>query len=167
MTHNYEEIAARVGRLVTEKQAAYGNSYGKSGEVLKALFPDGIPAKSYDEVLAIVRIVDKLFRLCTDPDYGGESPWRDICGYSLLRLADAEEKRKFKQPFNTHLNTTAMCFSGPITFKEKILSFDKVREYAKVPTEMLEECENDAYNDYDGSMTIADYNEAPYEGEPI
>jgi len=33
-----------------------------------------------------------LFRLATDPSYGDESPWRDICGYSLLSMGkDARE----------------------------------------------------------------------------
>jgi hypothetical protein len=51
------------------------------------------------DVLTICRVVDKLFRLATDPTYGDESPWRDICGYSLLsmgkdeREVNREEKR--------------------------------------------------------------------------
>jgi hypothetical protein len=38
--------------------------------------------------LAVTRVLDKLFRLATDPTYGSESPWRDIAGYALLRLHD-------------------------------------------------------------------------------
>lgn len=91
---NYKELGASVGSLITEKQKAYGDSFHKSGEVLKQLFPDGIPNNSYVDALAIVRIVDKLFRIATDPDWGGESPWRDIAGYALLRLADKEASIK-------------------------------------------------------------------------
>jgi hypothetical protein len=96
--HNYEEIGSQLGSLITEKQLAYGDSYGKSGEVLKQLFPNGIPPKSYTDALAIVRIVDKLFRIATDPTWGGESPWKDIAGYALLRFADVEnECEEFKE----------------------------------------------------------------------
>lgn len=88
--HDYENLGKDLGKLITEKQMAYGDSYGKSGEVLKQLFPNGIPKESYTDALAIVRIVDKLFRIATDPTWGDESPWKDIAGYALLRYADTE-----------------------------------------------------------------------------
>ena len=93
MKYNYPKLGERIGKLVAEKQLAYGDSYGKSGELLKVLFPNGIPVDMYKEALAIVRVIDKLFRLCTDPNYNGESPWADIVGYGLLRLAEWENKK--------------------------------------------------------------------------
>jgi hypothetical protein len=80
----YEFIGSEIGRLVDEKQAAYGDSFGKSGGVLRILYPDGITPDQYDDALAVVRVVDKLFRIANQKDYGGESPWRDICGYGML-----------------------------------------------------------------------------------
>lgn len=94
MRYDYEKLGASVGALITEKQKAYGDSFHKSGKVMEQLFPDGIPSESFVDALAIVRIVDKLFRIATDPSYGGESPWKDIAGYALLRLADKEAKSK-------------------------------------------------------------------------
>jgi hypothetical protein len=91
---NYKELGASVGSLITEKQKAYGDSFHKSGKVLEQLFPNGIPNHCYVDALAIVRIVDKLFRIATDPDWGGESPWKDVAGYALLRLADKEARVK-------------------------------------------------------------------------
>jgi len=79
-----EELAIDIGRLTDEKQAAYGNSYGKSGEVMKILYPNGIQPDQYQDALAVVRVIDKLFRIATDKDAFGESPWRDIAGYALL-----------------------------------------------------------------------------------
>ena len=98
--HDYEKLGKDLGHLITEKQMAYGDSYGKSGEVLKQLFPNGIPKESYTDALAIVRIVDKLFRIATDPTWGDESPWKDIAGYALLRYADTEGscKKEEKKP---------------------------------------------------------------------
>jgi len=95
--HDYESLAADLGKLVAEKQMAYGDSYGKSGEVLKQLFPQGVPIESYTDALAIVRIVDKLFRIATDPTWGDESPWKDIAGYALLRYADTEYVRRLEE----------------------------------------------------------------------
>jgi hypothetical protein len=84
--NRYEELGKSVGKLVAEKQEAYGDSFGKAHKILKVLFPEGIKPEQYLDVLTICRVVDKLFRLATDPTYGDESPWRDICGYSLLSM---------------------------------------------------------------------------------
>jgi hypothetical protein len=80
----YEKIGQEIGKLVEEKQAAYGNSFGKSGAVLRILYPEGISPSQYDDALAVVRIIDKLFRIAHDKGYAGESPYRDIAGYGLL-----------------------------------------------------------------------------------
>lgn len=85
---DYVRLGKAVGELITEKQQAYGDSFHKSGEVLKILYPKGVKPDSYTDLLAITRVLDKLFRLATDPNYGQESPWRDIAGYALLRLSD-------------------------------------------------------------------------------
>lgn len=85
---DYVRLGKAVGELITEKQAAYGDSFHKSGEVLKILYPRGVKPEAYTDLLAITRVLDKLFRLATDPGYGNESPWRDIAGYALLRLSD-------------------------------------------------------------------------------
>jgi hypothetical protein len=91
MSDVYAELGAEIGKMVTEKQAAYGDSYGRSGEVLRCLFPNGIPAERYTDCLAIVRVVDKLFRVATDRDALGEDPWKDIAGYALLSIRQAPE----------------------------------------------------------------------------
>lgn len=84
---DYEELGQKIGKVVDEKQAAYGDSFGKSGEVLKILYPKGISPEQYNDALCIVRIIDKLFRIATDKDALGESPYRDIAGYGLLGAA--------------------------------------------------------------------------------
>jgi hypothetical protein len=80
----YEDKGSELGKLVDEKQAAYGDSFGKSGKIIKILYPDGIKPKQYKDALAIVRIIDKLFRIANDKGYGGENPFMDIAGYGLL-----------------------------------------------------------------------------------
>lgn len=86
----YVDIGKSIGELVTEKQAAYGDSFGKSGAMMRILYPDGIPHEKMDDALTVVRVLDKLFRIATDRDALGESPWRDVAGYALLAVRRQE-----------------------------------------------------------------------------
>jgi hypothetical protein len=84
---DFEELGAEIGKLTDEKQRSYGGSFGKAGQVMRILYPDGIAPEQMDDALAVVRVLDKLFRIATDKDAFGESPWRDIAGYGLLGAA--------------------------------------------------------------------------------
>jgi hypothetical protein len=83
-TGYYARLGEEIGELVEKKQAAYGDSFGKSGAVMQILYPQGIAPARMGDALAVVRVLDKLFRIATDKDALGESPWRDIAGYGLL-----------------------------------------------------------------------------------
>lgn len=87
---DYEKLGAEIGRLVKEKNVAYGSSFSKSGDIMRILYPTGIPPEKMDDALTVVRILDKLFRVATSKDAFGESPFKDICGYSLLAAAQSE-----------------------------------------------------------------------------
>lgn len=80
----YEEIGRTIGAIVDEKNKAYGNSFHHAGEVLKIIYPNGVRPDQYQKLLYTVRILDKLFRLATQPDAFGENPAQDIGGYSIL-----------------------------------------------------------------------------------
>lgn len=84
----YQEIGEEIGRLVQEKNEAYGDSFGQACRILEVLYPDGIQPAQYRDALAITRVIDKLFRLANKKDAFGESPWRDICGYAILGVAN-------------------------------------------------------------------------------
>jgi len=84
----YEEIGTNIGKLVSEKNAAYGDSFGQSCRILEVLYPEGIQPNQYRDALAITRVIDKLFRLANKKDAFGESPWNDICGYAILGAAN-------------------------------------------------------------------------------
>ena len=89
-TRSYEETGRRIGRLVKEKNEAYGDSFHKSAVIMLALFPNGIPTDKYQDALAIVRIIDKLFRLATRKDAFGENPMEDIAGYAIVSVGPEE-----------------------------------------------------------------------------
>lgn len=80
----YSDAGRDLGKMVGEKQLAYGNSYGKAGQVMRILYPDGIRPEQMDDALAVVRVIDKLFRIATNKTAYGENPWLDIAGYGLL-----------------------------------------------------------------------------------
>jgi hypothetical protein len=61
---------------------------------LSVLYPSGIKPEQYTDALAIIRVIDKLFRIANNKDAFSESPWRDIAGYALLGIANSEEKKK-------------------------------------------------------------------------
>lgn len=80
----YQDIANKIGSLVDEKNAAYGNSFEQAGEFLRLLYPDGISPDKYRDMLCVVRIFDKLKRIATKKGAFEESPYQDIVGYGLL-----------------------------------------------------------------------------------
>ena len=90
----YQEIGEDIGKLVQEKNEAYGDSFGQACRILEVLYPNGIQPNQYRDALAITRVIDKLFRLSNQKDAFGESPWRDICGYSILGVANDESDKK-------------------------------------------------------------------------
>ena len=92
----YRQTAAEIGALVDEKQAAYGDSFGKAGDFLRLLYPDGIKPEQYDDLLTVVRVFDKLMRVATDKDALGENPYSDIVGYGLLGYCMSEERKDQK-----------------------------------------------------------------------
>jgi hypothetical protein len=84
----FEQIAKDIGTLVTQKNAAYGDSFSQSYRIIDVLYPNGVKPEQYTDMLATIRIVDKLFRIANQKDYGNESPFRDICGYAILAIAN-------------------------------------------------------------------------------
>ena len=94
-TSVWEELGKEIGKLVNEKQKAYGDSFGRSGDVMRQLYPNGITPAQYYDALAVVRIIDKLFRIASQKNAFGESPYRDIVGYGLLGAAKSLEDVKF------------------------------------------------------------------------
>jgi len=90
----YHGIADSIATTVEEKQAAYGDSFGRAGNCLREMYPDGIMPEQYDDLLTIARVLDKLFRVAHQKNAFGESPWKDICGYSLLEIGKDENDKR-------------------------------------------------------------------------
>jgi hypothetical protein len=89
----YERHAADIGALVDRKNAAYGDSFRKSGDIVRTLYPQGIKPEQCDDALVMARIIDKLFRIATQKTAFGEDPWQDIAGYALLMSQPVTEQQ--------------------------------------------------------------------------
>ena len=88
----YEEKGTQIGALVDQKNMKYGDSFAKSGDIIRIFYPKGIEPSQFDDVLALTRILDKMFRIATDKNAFGESPWQDIAGYAILKTVQDEEE---------------------------------------------------------------------------
>jgi hypothetical protein len=91
MKRSFKDIGSEIGSLVDEKNVAYGSSFSRSEEILRVLFPNGVKPEQYTDLLAITRVLDKLFRIANKKNAFGESPWRDIAGYAILGIANDSE----------------------------------------------------------------------------
>ena len=87
MRRDFVEIGVEVGRLVSEKNVAYGDSFLKAGKFLELLYQEKIEPAQYGDALTLVRMFDKMMRIATKKDAFGESPYGDIAGYAILGLA--------------------------------------------------------------------------------
>jgi hypothetical protein len=92
--NKFVKKAEEIGALIAEKNKAYGNSFAVSGDVLRLLYPDGIPPGQFQDALSLVRIWDKMKRIATDKDAFGEDPFMDIAGYAILACVNREENSK-------------------------------------------------------------------------
>lgn len=78
-----KDLAELRGKLVDEKNAAYGDSFHQSHKMFEILWPNGVPVENYKDVLSLSRIIDKMFRIANKKDAFGYNPYRDIAGYEF------------------------------------------------------------------------------------
>jgi len=65
---------------------------------MRILYPNGVAPDQLDDALAIVRVMDKLFRIATSKNAFGENPWRDIAGYAILSVGRDENRWEYRLP---------------------------------------------------------------------
>jgi hypothetical protein len=97
----FEELGLSIGKLVDQKQRAYGDSVTKCYEIMKVLLQDyknedntyTIPESLLPQMLLEVRKIDKMNRRFSNPDGDlmGENPFQDDVGYSMLGVRLIEE----------------------------------------------------------------------------
>lgn len=77
-----------LGETLIKKNRAYGDSVNKNQAVLRALYPDGVKPEQFQDFLFVVRMLDKVARICRgDNSAFNEDAWFDLAGYAVLRMA--------------------------------------------------------------------------------
>jgi hypothetical protein len=92
----YEQIGMRIGALVDEKNRAYGDSFNKSHKFLELLYPEGIKIEQYSDMLALIRMFDKMMRVANQKEAFGENPFKDLAGYAILKSEEDNSGNKAK-----------------------------------------------------------------------
>lgn len=83
---SYKEITDKLAQLLEQKEQYYGPTYREIGDVYAQLFKS---VKSIDahDLLAVVRILDKIFRIVHSTDGSTKlDAWSDIAGYAILQI---------------------------------------------------------------------------------
>jgi hypothetical protein len=80
----FESVGAKLGMLLDEKRNAYGNGATTATDILKILYPNGVKPDQYQDMLLMVRVLDKLCRISNVKGAFNENPWMDIAGYGML-----------------------------------------------------------------------------------
>ena len=96
-TKSFTELANGIGKLVEEKNKAYGSAFDRAGDFLKILYPEGIKPDQYKDMLCIVRVFDKLMRIATSYEGTEEKKvdaYSDLMGYGLLGLRASLEEQQ-------------------------------------------------------------------------
>lgn len=106
---DFVQIGTEIGKLVNEKNKAYGDAFAQSGAILRVLYPNGIQSGQFEDALGVCRVVDKLFRIATAKDALGESPWRDIAGYGLLGVARDQQTRRAGSDDHLDISKVKTC----------------------------------------------------------
>lgn len=88
----YEEIGTSLGKMLRDKDRAYGRAWLRVSDFLKLLFPKGISPEQYVDALLIVRVFDKLSRIATDKDAFNEDAWKDLAGYAILGASRKDDQ---------------------------------------------------------------------------
>jgi len=84
MSESLTKVIQDLQTLMVSKRKAYGNAFNDAPQILKHLYPNGINPHQYDDLLTIVRILDKLYRVANGANT--EDPWQDIAGYAILSM---------------------------------------------------------------------------------
>lgn len=84
----FMQLATDLGKLLAEKNLAYGDAFSKTTQILTLLYPNGIKVQQFKDVHVLVRMLDKMSRIAQDNDPMGESPYKDLAGYAILAQAN-------------------------------------------------------------------------------
>lgn len=85
------EIIDEIKETLEFKNREYGDTPLKTQKILEVLYPSGIPTSAYQDVLLLVRILDKLCRIANGcGSIGKHDAYLDIAGYGVLGVMNTK-----------------------------------------------------------------------------
>ncbi len=87
-------FAEQLGEVVDLKNVRYGNSVERSADILRVLYPAGVPISAYRDMLLVVRIIDKLGRIANG---ARQDSYSDIAGYGILGAINNEADSRIEK----------------------------------------------------------------------
>ena len=85
----FRRLAAKLGEHVADRNRTYGNSFAKTGDFLRLLYPDGIAVEQMVDALLLARIFDKQMRIAQGHR---EDSYEDIAGYGIVGAVNSSNE---------------------------------------------------------------------------
>jgi hypothetical protein len=92
---DYDLTGEEIGKIVTEKNQQYGNSFEDCEKYILLLYPNGIRPDQVGDVLYLARDFDKSKRIASGRK-GDENPSMDKAGYAILDVVKQRKKENKK-----------------------------------------------------------------------
>ena len=134
--NNFKKIAEEIGELLEKKNKDYGSAFDRSEKILKILKPEGIKPEEYGILLIVTRIIDKLFRICNNPNLSTQPQFPE----SVELLLDAVEELR-EMDYGKYI--TELCLVEVV---------DEILEYSSLAKEDMEKAftPEDPFGDISG-----------------
>ncbi len=82
--NDFKRVSEEIVSSIQSQNSETGNCFVKTPNVLRALFPNGIPAGREAEAMALGRIIDKMFRIANNSDNTkAGNLWCELSAYAL------------------------------------------------------------------------------------
>jgi len=92
MNRDLKKICEIVSEITQMKSESYHDAMHKYKNILKIMFPDGIPVDRYEHLYPCLRILDKVVRILTGKNLKGDDDYLDIAGYAMNMLDENKIK---------------------------------------------------------------------------
>ena len=91
---DFIEAGYKMGLLVAKKNSDYGSAFEQVTQILKILYPNGIPVHQYENASLLIRMFDKVGRIANENvQFYNEDSWKDLVGYSLIKLVKNSKEK--------------------------------------------------------------------------
>ena len=86
---HYEQVGAFIGALVDKGIPVSNGNPHEAVAVVRALFPHGIKPEQYDDLLAMIRMIDSMFLISREKKSAGKtSHYMDIVCWGIRKCQD-------------------------------------------------------------------------------